>query len=140
MNDQHLRMSDAEREQATSELGEHFAQGRLTADEHGERLDQIWSARTRGELVPIFADLPGRDGSPSTRPSTRSVDRSGSAGGHWQGRLRSWRRGLPTPVFVILAVLLVALVITHLPLIVFALLVWFFVLARHRNRRYARRW
>ena len=44
---EHLRMSDAEREQAAGELGEHYVQGRLTAEEHSERLDQIWAARTR---------------------------------------------------------------------------------------------
>ena len=57
---EHLRMSDAEREQAAGELGEHYVQGRLTAEEHSERLDQIWAARTRAELAPIFQDLPGR--------------------------------------------------------------------------------
>ena len=30
MNDQDLRISDAEREQAAADLGEHYAQGRIT--------------------------------------------------------------------------------------------------------------
>ena len=60
MNEQDLRISDAEREQAAADLGEHYAQGRITTEEHRERLDQIWAARTRRELGPIFADLPGR--------------------------------------------------------------------------------
>ena len=64
MSDQ-LRLSDAERELAAADLGEHFAQGRLTLDENAERLDRIWAARTRGEIPPIFArsewiDLPVR--------------------------------------------------------------------------------
>ena len=58
MTDQTIRLSDAEREAAAADLGEHFAQGRLTADEHAERLEQVWSAKTRGEVAPIFRDLP----------------------------------------------------------------------------------
>ena len=60
MNDDHLRMSDEERERAGAELAEHYAQGRLDAAEHAERLDRVWAARTRGELAPIFRDLPGQ--------------------------------------------------------------------------------
>ena len=58
MTDQTIRLSDAEREAAAADLGEHFAQGRLTADEHAERLEQVWAAKTRGEVAPIFRDLP----------------------------------------------------------------------------------
>lgn len=59
MDEQRLRISDAERERAAVELGGHYAEGRLTTEEHAERLDRIWAARTRGELRPVFADLPG---------------------------------------------------------------------------------
>lgn len=59
MDEQRLRLSDAERERAATELGGHYAEGRLTAEEHAERLDRIWAARTRGELRPMFTDLPG---------------------------------------------------------------------------------
>ena len=57
MNDR-LRIGDAEREEAAHELGEHFAMGRITAEEHSERLEQIWAARTAADLAPAFADLP----------------------------------------------------------------------------------
>ena len=67
MSDQ-LRIGDAEREQAAADLGEHFAQGRLTADEHAERLDQVMRARTRAELAPLFSDLPG--GTYGVRPAS----------------------------------------------------------------------
>ncbi len=53
-----LRIGDAERETAAHELGEHFAMGRITAEEHSERLEQIWAARTAADLAPAFADLP----------------------------------------------------------------------------------
>jgi Domain of unknown function (DUF1707) len=57
--DEQLRIGDAERERAAADLGDHYAQGRLTVEEHAERLDRIWAARTRADLGPIFADLPG---------------------------------------------------------------------------------
>jgi Flp pilus assembly protein TadB len=53
-----LRIGDAEREAAAQELGEHFALGRITAEEHAERLEQIMTARTEGDLAPAFRDLP----------------------------------------------------------------------------------
>ena len=62
-----LRLSDAERDEAARLLGEHYAAGRLTPAEHDERTDRAYAARTRGELPPLFADLPG--GSPWNPPS-----------------------------------------------------------------------
>jgi Flp pilus assembly protein TadB len=53
-----LRIGDAEREAAARELGEHFALGRISVDEHAERLEQIWAARTAADLAPAFRDLP----------------------------------------------------------------------------------
>ena len=32
--------------------------GRITTEEHSERLEQIWAARTAADLAPAFADLP----------------------------------------------------------------------------------
>lgn len=54
-----LRIGDAQREAAARDLGEHYAQGRITTEEHHERLDRIWAARTDADLWPVFADLPG---------------------------------------------------------------------------------
>ena len=44
-----LRIGDVERERAQAALGEHYAAGRLGHDEFSERLDRIWSARTRAD-------------------------------------------------------------------------------------------
>lgn len=52
-----LRASDADRERVAGLLGEALADGRLTADEHRERIDLLYSTRTRDELVPLTADL-----------------------------------------------------------------------------------
>ncbi|GAA4705882.1 DUF1707 domain-containing protein [Nocardioides conyzicola] len=117
MSDEHLRIGDAEREQAAAALGEHYAQGRITADEHAERLDQVWHARTRAELQPVFRDLPG--------PALRTTS---------EDRPRSSRRGFRPPLFAILAVLLLLTMITHKPLILIGLLVVVFVVSRRRHR------
>jgi hypothetical protein len=46
MNTEQLRVGDAERDEVTTALHEHFAQGRLTRDELDERLTATLSART----------------------------------------------------------------------------------------------
>jgi hypothetical protein len=55
-----LRVSDADRDRAIAELSEHFQAGRLTADEHQERMSQALQARTAGDLAELFTDLPGK--------------------------------------------------------------------------------
>ncbi len=54
-----LRIGDAERTAAADELAEHYALGRLSAEEHSDRLDAVWAARTPSDLTPVFTDLPG---------------------------------------------------------------------------------
>ncbi|HEX4288998.1 MAG TPA: DUF1707 domain-containing protein [Trebonia sp.] len=53
-----LRVSDAERDLAVSELSRAFQVGRLTAEEFGQRSDQAFAARTGKELTALLADLP----------------------------------------------------------------------------------
>ncbi len=53
-----LRVSDADRDRAISDLSEHFQAGRLTADEFDERSGQALQARTGKELAALFTDLP----------------------------------------------------------------------------------
>jgi Domain of unknown function (DUF1707) len=52
-----LRASDADRERVAGLLGEALADGRLTVDEHRERIDLLYATKTHGELVPLTADL-----------------------------------------------------------------------------------
>jgi hypothetical protein len=54
----HLRAADADRERTASELGRHYAEGRLTAEELSDRLEVAYSARTLGELAAVVRDLP----------------------------------------------------------------------------------
>jgi hypothetical protein len=53
-----LRVSDADRDGALSELTEAFQAGRITADEFDERSGQALGARTGKELTALLADLP----------------------------------------------------------------------------------
>jgi hypothetical protein len=93
-----VRLSDTERDRAAAELSEHYAQGRLDAEEHAERLDAIWTARTQSDLEPIFEDLP--------RPAVARPERA-----HGRGRA-GWR---PVPFVPVAALLVVLSVVTHLP-------------------------
>ncbi|TCC10408.1 DUF1707 SHOCT-like domain-containing protein [Kribbella soli] len=53
----HLRASDIDRDQVVDVLREALMSGRLTQDEHAERLEQTLEAKTLGELEPITRDL-----------------------------------------------------------------------------------
>jgi hypothetical protein len=52
-----LRASDADRERVIALLGEAVADGRLSPDEHADRMTVAYSARTLGELTGLTADL-----------------------------------------------------------------------------------
>jgi DUF1707 SHOCT-like domain len=54
-----MRISDADRDWAASVLNDAVAQGRLTADEHSERLDAVYAAKTSADIAPLIKDLPG---------------------------------------------------------------------------------
>jgi hypothetical protein len=120
-----LRITDAERDAAVASLGEHYAVGRLTKQEYDDRSDVAWKAKTRGELVPLFADLPG--------PEQAKTVRQGPAG---TSRRRS-RPHWPFPFVPIIIGLIALTAITHLPFIVFGLLVWF-VLGRRSWHHHGR--
>jgi hypothetical protein len=100
MDERQLRVSDPEREAAAADLGEHYALGRISTEEHAERLERIWSARTRGDLASVFADLP------SLRPSAAVA-------------MTSRRTRRPRPAFLLLGIagLVVLSALTHLPFI-----------------------
>ena len=50
-SDQHLRVSDAERQAVTDRLAEHFGDGRLDQAEFDERVGRAMNAKTRADLV-----------------------------------------------------------------------------------------
>jgi Domain of unknown function (DUF1707) len=70
--DPSLRISDAEREVAITRLGAHAVEGRLSAEELEHRSDAALTARTHGDLEPLFADLPAAN---PPRPGRAGHDR-----------------------------------------------------------------
>ena len=91
-----LRASDADRDRAASVLNEALAEGRLTPEEHSERLDSIYAAKTQADLVPPLEDLPAvadsksparvAESAAATRPGGRIVAVFGGA-----SRKGAWR-------------------------------------------------
>jgi hypothetical protein len=71
----HLRAGDEDRRQVVAELQRHYVEGRLTADELGERVAQASAARTFGELAATLSDLPA------------VPEGNGHAGRGWRGGL-----------------------------------------------------
>jgi hypothetical protein len=53
-----IRASDGDRDAVISRLNEAVGEGRLTLQEFSERIDDVYAARTQGELTPLTADLP----------------------------------------------------------------------------------
>ena len=49
--DPRMRIADSDRERAMADLAMHYADGRLEHEEYDERLDAIWTARTRADLA-----------------------------------------------------------------------------------------
>ena len=66
-----LRLSDVEREQAVALFNNAVADGRLSWQEHAERVELAWGARTHAELTPYLTDL-GRP-APATSVPQRVV-------------------------------------------------------------------
>jgi hypothetical protein len=115
-----LRLGDADRDAAIARLSEHYAAGRLDKEELDERSDAVWTAKTRADLAPIFADL----------GPTQSERERGGRGyrGPW-GR-RGW---LPVPFVPVLFLLIALTVLTHIPFVLLAFLGCAFVFSRRRR-------
>jgi hypothetical protein len=62
-----IRASDAERERVADALREHYASGRLDAEELSERLDDAYRAKTVADLQRVSSDLPPLPPSPAVR-------------------------------------------------------------------------
>ncbi|WP_233358634.1 DUF1707 SHOCT-like domain-containing protein [Thermomonospora amylolytica] len=62
-----LRASDADRDRVADRLREALAEGRITPDEHAERIDALYRAKTYADLEPLVADLPA-PGEPAPEP------------------------------------------------------------------------
>jgi hypothetical protein len=74
-----LRVSDAERAVVQERLRRAVGDGQLDLHEFDVRVQSAWSARTRGELVRVTADLPGPPPPPAP-PAKRTVFSDSDAG------------------------------------------------------------
>ncbi|MBC6462315.1 DUF1707 domain-containing protein [Actinomadura sp. HBU206391] len=63
-----MRASDADRDRVADQLREALAEGRLTPEEHAERIDRVYSAKTYAELAPVIEDLPVEGDSSAAPP------------------------------------------------------------------------
>ena len=95
-SDQHMRVSDAERQAVTDRLAEHFSSGRLDQAEFDERIGKAMSAKTRADLNGLFDDLPETGAPAATDPSA--------------GQLRRRRRH---PVLLAALIVFVAIAAAH---------------------------
>jgi hypothetical protein len=68
-----LRASDADRERVVAALGEAAGDGRLTLDEHAQRVQQAYAARTLGDLVVLTRDLALPSAQPLRLDNSRAV-------------------------------------------------------------------
>lgn len=64
-----IRASDADRDRVADILRDALAEGRLTTEEHSERLDGVYAAKTVGELEPYVRDLPAGRATSAPAPS-----------------------------------------------------------------------
>ena len=55
-----MRASDADRDEVADRLREALAEGRITPEEHAERIDVVYKAKTYAELEPVLSDLPAQ--------------------------------------------------------------------------------
>jgi Domain of unknown function (DUF1707) len=80
-----LRASDADRERVVDVLREAVADGRLTHQEHEERVEGAYTARTLGELAAVTADLLPEDLQPlrADGQPVMALFRSEQRGGRW---------------------------------------------------------
>lgn len=101
MSDPRTRIADSDRERAMADLAGHYADGRLDHEEYDERLDAIWTARTRADLAVLFSDLPRPQ---AAQPAAQARPQARSAG----PRSRF-------PLLPVVAVLVLLSALTHAP-------------------------
>jgi hypothetical protein len=154
---EHIRISDADRERVAERLREHYAEGRLTSEELDERVTAALSAKTYGDLRGPMTDLPEPEtvgaagaGGPAGAPGLAGSDGWQTPPWFAGGRpVVAYRRG-PRILPLVLIALIVAIAIPGAGWVAFAFiklaLLFFLVMAitgifaaarfRRRARRY----
>jgi hypothetical protein len=112
-SDQHLRVSDAERQAITDRLAGHFADGRLDQAEFDERAGRAMSAKTRADLAGLLDDLPGTDMPGTGLPGTGAPAVPGRS-----------RRGRPRSFLGLVLLVIIIVAAAHAALHVVVPLLW----------------
>jgi hypothetical protein len=81
MTDEELRASHEDRDHVVEMLRVAAGDGRLSAEELDERVERALTARTRGELSALIADLPGAQSGMGAAPKPKDVLRIERYGG-----------------------------------------------------------
>jgi hypothetical protein len=119
-SDQHLRVSDAERNAVAERLASHYSDGRLDQAEFDERVGRAMSAKTRGDLDGLFDDLP--DSGPASAPG------NGEAVPYRRRRGRGLGRTILLIVLALVALSIVGHVIAAVTFFAFVV-PWFWIAA-----------
>lgn len=86
-----VRVSDAERQETADRLTMAHDEGRLTLAEYDERVRGAYSARTRGELDGLLADLPAvRPADVPAIAERRRAEQRATARAEYLAEWRSW--------------------------------------------------
>jgi Domain of unknown function (DUF1707) len=154
---ENIRISDADREHVAERLREHYAEGRLTADELDERLTAAFNAKTYGDLRGLMTDLPEPETVGPAGAAIPPADPWNAGPGGWQspppwypgGRpIVAYRRGpriLPLVLIAFIAAIalpgagFVAFAFLKLALLFFLVMCIAGIFAGARFRRRARR-
>jgi Domain of unknown function (DUF1707) len=128
-----LRVGDAERQQAVTALGEHYAAGRLDQEEYDTRVQGAWAAKTRVDLHGLFGDLPEPvPFRPAGQQPVGSAQPGWDAGRDARDRTRRRRPGPVIPVLMAIAIFLGVSLLVHFPVVpLLFLLLW--IGAGHRR-------
>lgn len=127
-----IRISNAERDEAISTLGEHLSTGRLELDEYEDRCGQAAAARTVGDLEALFTDLPApHPDLSSATPPTQLIQRTGQLVSNPRGVGKKKNELVATPASNALEVVAGLAFIFGIPgailLTIFAGLWWVFI-------------
>lgn len=120
-----VRIGDAERDKAVSDLADHFAAGRLSRDEFDERADRAMQARFDRDLAPLFADLP------TPEPIRSAAEPRRHPGGPPPWAYAMWL----LPLVLVAAV--AGSILLHAPFLIW-IAIWLLVIGKitgHRHRR-----
>lgn len=107
-----LRLSDGDRTRARKRLVREHRRGRIDATELEERLDAVATARSHGDLAPVFADL-----------DPYAAARGGGPGPRARRYRPAFRRGpFPFPLLPLLVIAIVVAATGHFPWIAVAII------------------